>query len=105
MKEKRRGMAILFCVCLLSSGIFSGCLSKDNETDDLATNIMLEQAAILPDWHDGSYHDYGATTQMLNDLNYKFHDLVEVLYIGKSVLGRDIWCIKINNKNTNNDHL
>ena len=103
MKKEKNRMAILFCICLLSSGFLSGCLSESTETDDVATNTVPDQAAILPDWQDGDYHDYGATTQMLNDFNNQFSDLVEVFSIGKSVLGRDIWCIKITNENNTND--
>jgi hypothetical protein len=103
MKKEKRGLAILFCICLLSSGLFSGCLSESKETDDVATSTVTDQAAILPHWQDGNYHDYSATTQMLNDFNNQYSDLVEVFSIGKSVLGRDIWCIKITNENNTND--
>ena len=60
----------------------------------------MDQPSILPDWEDGDYHDYYGTIQMLNDLNDKFPDLTNVFSIGKSVLGRDIWCIKVTNENS-----
>jgi hypothetical protein len=61
--------------------------------------------SILPEWRDGKYHDYYGTMKMLNDLNEKYHDLVDVFSIGKSVLGRDITCIRITNEKNNNDKL
>lgn len=63
---------------------------------------VLDQPATLPDWEDGEYHDYYGTAQKLNDFNDNFPELVEVFSIGKSVLGRDIWCIKITNENNSN---
>jgi hypothetical protein len=39
--------------------------------------------------------------ELLNDFNEQYPTLVYVFSIGKSVLGRDIWCIKITNENSN----
>jgi hypothetical protein len=59
----------------------------------------LDQPSILPDWKDGEYHDYYETTDMLSDFKVKYPDLVNVFSIGNSVLGKNIWCIRITNEN------
>jgi hypothetical protein len=61
--------------------------------------ITVDQPSVLPNWSDGVYHDYFGTTKMLNDFNQKYPDLVDVSSIGNSVLGKDIWCIRITNEN------
>jgi hypothetical protein len=61
----------------------------------------LDQPSVLPDWSDGEYHDYSGTMEMLNGFNDKYPDLVEVFSIGKSVLGKDIWCIRLTNEKNN----
>jgi len=61
----------------------------------------LDHPSILPNWTDGEYHDYFGTTEMLNGFNEKYPDLVNVFSIGKSVLGKDIWCIRITNEKNN----
>ena len=38
---------------------------------------------------------------MLNGFNDKYPDLVKVFSIGKSVLGKDIWCIRVTNEKNN----
>jgi hypothetical protein len=38
---------------------------------------------------------------MLNGFNQNYPDLVKVFSIGKSVLGKDIWCIRITNEKNN----
>ena len=38
---------------------------------------------------------------MLNNFNDKYPDLVKVFSIGKSVLGKDIWCIRVTNEKNN----
>ena len=64
----------------------------------LTPDIRLDQPSILPDWKDGKYHDYYDTVQILNDFNNKFPDLVNVFSVGKSVIGKNIWCIRITNE-------
>jgi len=82
--------------------LFTGCIEeiqKITDKNDKETEITQDNPAILPNWRDGDYHDYYKTTQMLNDLNDKYPDLTNVFSIGKSVLDRDIWCIRITNEN------
>jgi len=81
--------------------LFSGCLDQGKESDESPLITHNDQSCILPSWNDGDYHDYYGTTQKLQEFNEKYPDLVNVFTIGKSVLGRDIWCIRITN-DTNN---
>ena len=39
--------------------------------------------------------------ELLNGFNNKYPDLVNVFSIGKSVLGKDIWCIRVTNEKNN----
>lgn len=82
----------------------TGCLEQSEEKSfdevDLS-KVQFDKEVILPDWQDEEYHDYQATTQKLKDLNKDYPFLVNVFSIGKSVLDRDILCIRITNeKNT-----
>ena len=63
----------------------------------------MDQPSILPDWKDGEYHDYYATSKTLYDLNEKYPDLVTVFSIGKSARGKDILCISITNENNSKE--
>ena len=58
-------------------------------------------ASILPDWRDGDYHEYYGTTDLVNEFQIKYPDLVNVFSIGKSVLEKDIRCVRITNENNN----
>jgi hypothetical protein len=82
----------------------TGCLEQSEEKsfDELdLSKVQFDKEVILPDWQDEEYHDYQATTEKLKDLNKDYPFLVNVFSIGKSVLDRDIWCIRITNeKNT-----
>jgi len=63
--------------------------------------VKADQPSVLPNWTDGEYHDYYGTTKMLKGFNQKYPDLVEAFSIGKSVLGKDIWCIRLTNERNN----
>jgi murein tripeptide amidase MpaA len=76
---------------------------QKSEEEILPPEVELDQSSILPDWKDGDYHDYYGTMEMLNDFNEKYPDLVYVHSIGESVLGRDIWCIRITNEKNNEE--
>jgi len=99
---ERRFFSIFILIVLILT-LFTGCVNKNNETEKNMENVVEENTPVdhkpkLPNWTDVNYHDYDSTKQMLFDLNNRFPDLVSVFSIGKSVLGRDIWCIKITNK-------
>ena len=94
-------IALLICLFLLTL-LFTGCIEEakePNEQEEIITSEMnLDQPSILPDWKNEEYHDYIVTSQMLKGFNIRYPDLVDVFIIGKSVLGRNIWCIKITNE-------
>lgn len=107
MQNRRiTNLKIIALTGILLIVIFStGCIEeiqiiaeKEKESESLQ-----DYPSILPDWRDGDYHDYYKTIQMLNDFNDKYPQLTNVFSIGKSVLDRDIWCIRITNENNNND--
>ncbi len=95
-------MAILTCILLITV-MFTGCITEkklDKSTREISIEKKeLDSPLILPDWKDGDYHDYYETTDKLLDFKMKYPNLVNVFSIGKSVLGKDIWCIRITNEN------
>ncbi len=97
-------LKVLFLCSILFTVMFTGCVEeeqKPGEKELSAPEIQLDQPSILPNWKDGEYHDYYETTDILSDFKVKYPDLVNVFSIGKSVLGKDIWCIRITNENNN----
>jgi len=104
MDKKLSCLKVLVLSGILLSVIFTGCIKEEQkpcEEEVLTPEIELDQPSILPDWKDGEYHDYYGTMEMMNDFNEKYPNLVYVYSIGKSVLGKDIWCIRITNENNN----
>jgi hypothetical protein len=70
-----------------------------SSTDEkLLPQGCFDTPSILPDWSDGNYHDSSGVSRALNDFNERFPDLVDVFSIGKSVNGKNIWCIRITNE-------
>ncbi len=59
---------------------------------------MAEYSALTKDFpsNDAAYHNYKETTDLLNDLASKNSDIASVFSLGKTVEGRDIWCLRIN---------
>jgi len=95
--------ALLICLFLLTLS-FTGCIEKDETKESIEPinyQIETDKPSVLPDWNDGEYHDYIETSQILKGFNAQYPDLVDVFSIGKSVLGRNIWCIKITNEKNN----
>jgi len=102
MDKKISQIIALFLCCILLVVTFSGCIEEKQKPDEiLIPEVKLDQPSILPDWKDGEYHDYYKTTDMLSDFKVKYPDLVNVFSIGESVLGKDIWCIRITNEKNN----
>jgi carboxypeptidase T len=103
MDKKISQLITLFLCCILLVVTFSGCIEEEQKSEDsketVPPEVKLDQPSILPDWRDGEYHDYYETTDMLSDFKVKYSDIVNVFSIGKSVLGKDIWCIRITNEN------
>ena len=104
--ERKSSQLLAFFLCgILISAIFTGCITEEQTSTSntivktILPEIILDTPSLLPNWTDGEYHNYQATTKMLNGFNKKYPDLVKVFSIGKSVLGKDIWCIRITNEN------
>ena len=98
-KHKKMITFVFFFILLI--GTFTGCVEEEQkpEKKDIFTpEVELDQTSILPDWNDGEYHEYYETTGLLNEFQIKYPDLVNLFSIGKSVLGKDIWCIRITNE-------
>jgi len=105
MGYKHKKPLALLIFLILYVGIFTGCIEQhqpDNKENDFLEE-NLDTPSILPNWKDGEYHEYYKTTDLLNELQIKYPDLVNVFSIGKSVLGKEIWCIRITNENNNQE--
>jgi len=66
--------------------------------EETPSDIIRDQPPILPDWTDGDYHDYEKMVTTLSDYTTTFPELAYQFSIGKSVDGRDIWCLRITNE-------
>ena len=104
MSKKLTHLKVVFLSFILVLVIFTSCIENQEDVnsckDKSQTIVQLDTPSILPNWNDGDYHSYSETIDLLNDLNLRFPDLVEVFRIGTSVLGKEIKCIRIsNNKN------
>jgi len=104
-KKILMSLKIIFLICILINGTFISCSAKEQKIDisqaGSSIEIKKDLSSILPDWADGEYHDYYMAREKLIDFNDNFSSLVSVFSIGKSVLNKDIWCIRITNENNN----
>jgi len=98
-------LVAVFLILILVSVSFTGCIQEkqDPELEDVQPEIQLDQLSILPDWEDGEYHDYYETMNTLNEFQIKYPDLVNLFSIGNSVLGKELWCIRITNEKNNEE--
>ena len=105
MDKKLSHLLAFFLSGILLTVLFTGCINQEQKpavsTETVIPEIKLDQPSVLPDWKDGEYHDYSGTMEMLNGFNDKYPDLIDVFSIGKSVLGKDIWCIRLTNEKNN----
>lgn len=98
------GILLLFVTANVASALDTTQKPKSDDFQKISfAENHMDEPLLLPDWKDGEYHDYYATREKLIDFNDDYHDLVSVFSIGKSVLNRDIWCVRITNEN-NNSH-
>jgi len=100
MSTSQIKLTVIILNLILICGFFNGCIGEQNsENEDIIKpEIKVDQPSILPNWKDGDYHDYYDTMEFLFDFNEKYPDLVYIYSIGESVLGKDIWCIRITNE-------
>jgi hypothetical protein len=105
MNKKISDLIALFLCSILITVVFSGCINQEQKpavsTETVLPEAPLDQPSVLPHWTDGEYHDYYGAMDMLNGFNAQYPDLVKVFSIGKSVLGKDIWCIRVTNEKNN----
>jgi len=105
MDKKLSQIIALFLCCILLIVTFSGCIEEKQKSEEskgtLLPEVKLDQPSVLPDWKDGEYHDYYGTIDVLNEFQIKYPNLVNVFSIGESVLGKNIWCIRITNEKNN----
>jgi hypothetical protein len=105
MNKKIPYLITLFLFVILFTVLFNGCINQEQKpaisTAIVLPEVKVDQPSVLPNWTDGKYHDYFGTMKMLNGFNEKYPDLVDVSSIGKSVLGKDIWCIRLTNERNN----
>ncbi len=101
MRKKISSIALFFIIAVICSTL-TGCLEEQHltpsETREHNSEISKAIPCILPDWKDGDYHDYEATTALLYAFTDKYPELVLLTSIGKSVQGKDIWCIRVTNE-------
>jgi len=96
---------VIFLSFILVSVSLTGCIQEEQESEleDVQPAVQLDHPSILPDWKDGDYHDYYETIDLLNEFQVNFPNLVNFFSIGESVLGKDIWCIRITNEKNTDD--
>jgi len=100
MKQSSKVAGVVLIFFILSP-VFSGCLDEKNTNYNNtipSESIDLDIPSVLPDWDDEKYHEYDRMVDLLHDFNNNYPNLVELSSIGKSVLGRDIYCIRITNE-------
>jgi len=106
MKNRTQVSIVIVTAIFLLILPLNGCIEKNQETIKPEIEIIeIESDAplVLPDWIDGEYHNYKFTTKTLNYYEETYPDLVDVFSIGKSVLGKEIWCIRITNEENNDE--
>jgi hypothetical protein len=101
-KQLKSLITLLLCLIIFFE-MFSGCIEEkqEQEVNEELPELKKYIPSILPNWEDGEYHDYFNTIQMLNDFNEVYPELTNIFSIGKSVLGKNIYCIRITNENNN----
>ncbi len=102
MDKKSLKIKVLFFLLILIITSFVGCTESnivEEKNNIVKTDLKENYSLILPDWEDGEYHDYYGTVDKLEELNKKYPNETSLLSIGKSILGKDIWCVKITDEN------
>jgi len=103
MYTRQSKIVMFFMILTLICGLFTGCFEEELFEEMNETEIQLDRPLILPDWNDEEYHDYYETMDLLQEYQVNYPYLVNVFSIGKSVQGKDIWCIRITNEKNTDD--
>ena len=98
-------MVSILIVISFFFGTLAGCIDeeKKSEEENLIPVLKEDQPSLLPKWTDGDYHDYYQTRDLLQEFQVEYPHLVELFSIGKSVIGKEIWCISITNEKQTGD--
>ena len=86
---------------MLVSLFFFGYIEQEKKpagNEKIVSTVAIDHPSILPNWRNDEYHDYESMVEKINSFNQKYPSLVDLIRIGKSVSGRDIWCIEITNE-------
>ena len=86
--SKKLNWITLLLICLFLLTLSStGCIEKDivEINESLESKIDIYKSSILPGWRDGEYHDYDTTTDLLNEFQIKYPDLVDVFSIASNI--------------------
>ena len=90
--DKVSGFAHANTLKALSEGkaaVIQGAMTVEAYTDALMSQKDFPVA-------DAAYHNFAETTSLLRELASKNSDIASLFSIGKTVEGRDIWCLRIN---------
>lgn len=87
-------------ICLIFTGSIEQAIYTNKQGNKKIQVNWIDTPLILPEWNDGEYHDYYTTCEKLIDFNNEYPDLISIKSIGKSILDKDIFCIKITNENS-----
>jgi hypothetical protein len=79
--------------CLLVTVLLIGTVASLNITP---VNVVGVDSLLSVDWT--HYHNYTEIADILLQLNLNYPDVVDVFSIGKSYLGKDIYCVRLTNE-------
>ncbi|HEC81525.1 MAG TPA: DUF2817 domain-containing protein [Thermoplasmatales archaeon] len=99
---------VVFLLAVLLAVNLTGCVQEKDglyEHVEVFPQVTFDKPSVLPSWRDGEYHNYYSTVQKLKEFDEMFPNLVDLFSIGKSVFGRDIWCIRITNEDNSSSKL
>jgi len=104
--SRRDPIKIFFISCVLLSLIIAGGnlqaqQSPATSQEVLVPGCVIDRPSLLPNWIDGNYHDYSKMVEALSTFTIQYPGLVDQFSLGKSVDGREIWCLRVTNEQEN----
>jgi carboxypeptidase T len=76
--------------------------SRMLEMMPLSQHIALSRPKDFPD-ADAAFHNYQETTDLMKELAAKNPDVASLFSIGKTIEGREIWCLRLNSSAKGNE--